>query len=148
MAEKEVARKCKGSYILDPEEYTLRKRLPRKLPKRKNDVYVSRKTDFKAQHARCMKLFESGFSEIFIHGLGAAVNRAINLALQIQKSGMGTIDMAVNTSTVELMDDFESENDSLEHETRTRHNSAVHIWLFRKEQNITESRIPSVSVSS
>ena len=37
---------------LDVEEYALRKRLPRRLPKRKNDVYVSKKTNFRAQIAR------------------------------------------------------------------------------------------------
>ena len=36
----------------DSEEYVLRKRLPRRLPKRPNDVYISRKTDFRAQLAR------------------------------------------------------------------------------------------------
>jgi len=36
----------------DSQEYILRKRLPRRLPKRPNDVYVSRKTDFRAQLAR------------------------------------------------------------------------------------------------
>jgi len=36
----------------DLEEYVLRKRLPRRLPKRPNDVYISRKTDFRAQLAR------------------------------------------------------------------------------------------------
>jgi len=132
MAEQDSSKHDQGQHNLDPEEYTLRKRLPRRFPRRKNDVYVSRKTDFKAQHARCMKLFESGFNEIYIHGLGAAVNRAINLSLQIKKSGLGTIDLAVNTSTVELTDDYEPETDNLEHETRTRYNSAVHIWLFRK----------------
>ena len=36
----------------DSQEYILRKRLPRRLPKRPNDVYLSRKTDFRAQLAR------------------------------------------------------------------------------------------------
>jgi len=36
----------------DSEEYVLRKRLPRRFPKRPNDVYISRKTDFRAQLAR------------------------------------------------------------------------------------------------
>jgi len=40
------------SWKFDTEEYVLRKRLPRRLPKRPNDVYVSRKTDFRAQLAR------------------------------------------------------------------------------------------------
>jgi ribonuclease P/MRP protein subunit RPP20 len=132
MAEQELPKHESSSQYLDQEEYTLRKRLPRKFPKRKTDVYVNRKTDFKAQIARCMKLLESGNNEIYIHGLGAAVNRAINLALQIKKTGLGTIDLAANTSTVELTDDFEPEKDDLEPETRSRNNSAIHIRVFRK----------------
>ncbi|KAM9761167.1 uncharacterized protein ACBT57_005545 [Dama dama] len=43
---------------LDPVEYTLRKRLPHRLPRRPNDIYVNMKTDFKAQLARCQKLLD------------------------------------------------------------------------------------------
>jgi hypothetical protein len=75
---------------LDPVEYTLRKRLPHRLPRRPNDIYVNMKTDFKAQLARCQKLLDGGArgqnacTEIYIHGLGLAINRAINIALQLQ----------------------------------------------------------------
>ncbi|XP_064601287.1 ribonuclease P protein subunit p20-like [Liolophura sinensis] len=120
--------------LFDPEEYTLRKRLPPRLPKRKNDIYVSRKTDFKQQFARCQKLFDSGWNEVYIHGLGAAINRAVNLALQLKDKGMGTLDLAVHTSTVELTDDFEPETDDLEPESRSRNNSTVHIKVFRLKE--------------
>eukprot|EP00061_Rhincodon_typus_P015680 g43487.t1 len=97
---------------MDQVEYTLRKRLPRKLPKRKNDIYVNMKTDFKAQLARCQKMLDSGcFSEICIHGLGLAINRAINIALQLQGGSFGSLQIAANTSTVELVDDLEPEVD-------------------------------------
>ena len=38
-----------SKFWLDPEEYTLRKRLPPSLPRRNSDVYVTNKTNFKAQ---------------------------------------------------------------------------------------------------
>lgn len=114
----------------DQEELTLRKRLPRKLPKRKNDVYVNRRTDIRAQLARCHKLFESGYTEIYIHGLGAAINRAMTLALQLKSKGLGTLDVAANTSTVELIDDLEPNTDEAEADTQSRNNSAVHIKVF------------------
>ena len=113
------------------EEYTLRKRLPKKLPKRKNDIYVNRKTDFKGQLERCQKLLDSGVNELYIHGLGAAINRALNLALQLQARGLGSIELSTHTSTVELIDDVEPENDEMEAETYVRNNSAVHIKLCR-----------------
>ena len=51
---------------------------------------------------RCKKLIEQGENELFLHSLGAAIPRALNLALQIQKSfGVG-ITLETATSTVEL----------------------------------------------
>ena len=41
--------KRESKFWLDPEEFSLRKRLPPSLPKRNTDVYVTNKTDFKAQ---------------------------------------------------------------------------------------------------
>ncbi|XP_007483347.1 ribonuclease P protein subunit p20 [Monodelphis domestica] len=124
---------------LDPVEYTLRKRLPHRLPRRPNDIYVNMKTDFKAQLARCQKLLEGsggargqgGCPEIYIHGLGLAINRAINIALQLQAGSFGALQVAANTSTVELVDELEPETNTREPLTRTRNNSAIHIRVFR-----------------
>lgn len=37
----------------------MKKRTPQRPPKRKNDIYINRKTDFKAQLERCQKLLDS-----------------------------------------------------------------------------------------
>ena len=97
-------------------------------------MYVSEKTHFKAQENRCQKLLDSG-SEVIIHGLGKAVNRAINLALQLQARGAGTVQLATQTSSVELTDDIIPETDEGEARTSTRSNSAVHIRVFRESGN-------------
>ncbi|MBN3318062.1 POP7 protein, partial [Atractosteus spatula] len=124
-----------GEVEMDPVEFTLRKRLPRKLPRRRNDVYVNMKTDFRAQLARCQKLLEGGGQrEICVHGLGLAINRAINIALQLQAASQGALQIAANTSTVELVDDLEPEDEEGgEPLTRTRNNSAIHIKVFYSE---------------
>lgn len=130
---------------MDPVEYTLRKRLPRKLPKRRNDVYVNMKTDFRAQLARCQKLLEGGgHREICVHGLGLAINRAINIALQLQASSQGALQLAANTSTVELVDDLEPEDldEAGEPMTRTRNNSAIHIKVFYPDAQWPIRRFP------
>ena len=116
---------------LDEEEFILRKRLPKRLPRRKTDIYVTRKTPFKRQLARCQKLLDSGSNELYIHGLGVAINRAVNLALQLQTSGNGSLELVVNTDTVELTDDLEPQNDQQDYEVQTRNNSAIHIKVFR-----------------
>lgn len=86
----------------DPEEYLLRKRLPARLPTRPNDIYVNTKTDFKAQLARSFQTLETEHC-VYLHGLGAAAPRAINLALQLQQKSSTPLDVAVNTSTVNLV---------------------------------------------
>lgn len=117
--------------VASSEEYTFRKRLPPKWPRRKNDVYVTRKSHFAAQLERCQKLLDSGEQELYIHGLGAAVSRAIHLALQLKRRLHGSIDVDVSTATVNLCDDFTPEMDHLNSDSQTRNNSAIHIRIFR-----------------
>ncbi|XP_060079567.1 ribonuclease P protein subunit p20-like [Ylistrum balloti] len=118
--------------LIDQEEFTLRKRLPHKLPKRKNDVYVSRKTNYKSQLERCKKILDLE-NEVYIHGLGAAITRAANLALTVQAAGRGSIAIATHTSTVELVDDLEPDKDDNEPDTFSRNNSAIHIKVYKVE---------------
>lgn len=72
------------------------------------------------------------FNEIFIHGLGASITRAINLALQIQQAAYNSVSLSVNTSTVELIDDLEPKTKVREIEgkrerERERERKDVHI---------------------
>uniref|UniRef100_A0A2K6FFQ6 Ribonuclease P protein subunit p20 n=1 Tax=Propithecus coquereli TaxID=379532 RepID=A0A2K6FFQ6_PROCO len=113
----------------------LRKRLPHRLPRRPNNICVNMKTDFKDQQARYQKLLDkargqNACTEIYIHGLGLAINRAINIALQLQAGSFGSLQVAANTSTVEL-DELEPETDTREPLTRICNNSAIHIRVFR-----------------
>ncbi|GAB1603033.1 ribonuclease P protein subunit p20-like [Argonauta hians] len=119
--------------LVDQEEYILRKRLPRTFPKRPNDVYITKKTNFKAQMIRCQTFIDNG-NKVYIHALGAAINRAVNLALQLKANGCGSVEISTNTSTVFLTDDLEPTNDKLEYETLTRKNSAIHIIVYRPQK--------------
>lgn len=112
-------------------DHVLRKRLPPRLPRRSNDIYVTNKSNYQGQLSRCEKLLSDGESEIVIHGLGAAVPRAVNLALQLKTKHLGTVEVAVNTSTVDIIDDLEPVDDQGEYETHTRQNSSVHIRVYR-----------------
>lgn len=114
--------------------HVLRKRQPIGLIRRGNkDIYVTKKTNFKAQLNNCEKLFNNGASEIVIHGLGAAIDRACNLALQLKEIHHNTLELDIKTSTAELIDDFEPLNDNHDYEINVRRNSAIHIRVFRKE---------------
>lgn len=114
------------------EEFILRKRLPRSLPREHNDVYITRKTPFKVQLNRCQDILDS--SEVaYVHGLGAAVSRAVNVALAIQKNNCGSVDLDVRTATVNLVDDIDYADEDRIPSVQTRPNSVVHIKLFRPE---------------
>ena len=51
-----VPEKQKEAYDLDPLAFTLKKRLPHRFPKRFNDIYVTRKSNFKASLFRAFCL--------------------------------------------------------------------------------------------
>ncbi|XP_061464796.1 ribonuclease P protein subunit p20-like [Rhineura floridana] len=109
--------------------YALCHFLSRRLPSRRSNVFFSMKTDFKAQLSHCQKLLVPGSScpEICIHSLGLAINHAINIALQLEATGSGSLYLVANTSTVVLADVTEPEGDSEKPLVRTRNNSAIHI---------------------
>lgn len=113
----------------DDDDFTVLKRLPPQLPRRQNDIYVNSKSKFVAQLKKCEKMLESGEPELFIHGLGAAVHIAINLALQLQREW--SLEVSAKTSTVQLTDDLEPTTETRSFETRERKNSAIHIRLYR-----------------
>jgi len=69
-----------------------------------------------------------------VHGLGAAVDRAVNVALQLKVSSVGSVaplEVSANTSTIDLIDDYIPVDDHHEAKTRSRHSSAVHIKVYR-----------------
>jgi len=117
---------------LSNEEFIIRKRLPRSLPREFNDVYVTRKTPIKVQINRCQDLLDSG-EVVYIHGLGAAVTRALNVALAIKQNNCGSVDFDVRTATVNLVDDIDYTDEDRLPSVQTRPNSVVHIKLFRPD---------------
>lgn len=108
-------------------DYLFTKRYP-KLPKSRSDVYVNQKSSFIAQFNKCKTLLSSE-KEICIHGLGAAVNTAVNLALQLKTFYLETVTLETTTSTVELLDDFTPQTPVGRHRAVKRRNSAIHIKI-------------------
>lgn len=61
------------------------KRPPPRLQATKADIYIGRNSPFEAQLKRAQKMLDGGQANIILHGLGAAINRCINLALRLQQ---------------------------------------------------------------
>eukprot|EP00050_Salpingoeca_kvevrii_P018444 m.74355 g.74355 ORF g.74355 m.74355 type:complete len:190 (+) comp8052_c2_seq1:135-704(+) len=110
---------------------TLQKRAAPRGPHRPQDLYVSRSSSFAAQLERAKKLLDSDHREVCIHGLGAAINRAINLALQLEKFYAGAATVHVETSTVRLIDDLQPHSPDEDDTAQVRSNSAVHITVTK-----------------
>ncbi|XP_069738688.1 ribonuclease P protein subunit p20 [Phaenicophaeus curvirostris] len=126
------------------------------------DVFVTTRTDFRAQLRRCQRLLAPPeatdhvpVTELRLHGLGLAVPRAVNLALQLQAAAPGLLRLHVTTSSVILPsrrpprpprprredeEDDEDEEDEVEEEgeeggtSHLRHNSAIQIRVCREAQ--------------
>ena len=95
---------------------------------------------------RCQKLLQSGEGEIYLHALGAAIPRALNLALKIQKFFGNRVTLDTTTSTVELTDDFEPRTDNGgEGGSRTRHNSGVYIKITHKTPSSDQQQQPGAT---
>ncbi|EYC22074.1 hypothetical protein Y032_0018g3700 [Ancylostoma ceylanicum] len=68
---------------------------------------------------------------IYIHGLGASLNRAMVLALEVQKSFGDAISLNITTSTVNVTDDLFPLSDEYEMGIRNRPLSAIQIHICR-----------------
>ena len=116
----------------DNEEYQLVKKLPKRFPTSFTDIYVTTKTDFRAQFARCSKILfnldsKIDQNEIVLHAIGPAINTAIHLALKLQKAKSCTVNCL--TSSILMEDDLIPLMDHLDVSFQHRHLSAVHIKI-------------------
>ncbi|KAI8872386.1 hypothetical protein GQ42DRAFT_115862, partial [Ramicandelaber brevisporus] len=117
-----------------------RKRTPMRPLPQKHDLYVSAKRPLEPQLRRARTLLlRDKLPFVIIHGLGAAIEKALTLALMLKNKlggsdGTGdTVHLDVTTSSVALYDDVvatgknDDDNDDDDVQVSTRTNSAVHI---------------------
>ncbi|XP_017870923.1 PREDICTED: ribonuclease P protein subunit p20 [Drosophila arizonae] len=110
-------------------------RIVRKLPPRatndkRNNIYITSKSDFKAQQKRCEDLLNAGTKEIYLHCMGYSITRGLNLALRLIDNSDGALSYAINTSTIKLVDELHPLCDEDDITYRQRNNSALHIKIF------------------
>ena len=98
-----------------------------------NEIYLDRAQPFNQQLERTWRILNEGkLDHVVVHGIGPVIQRAINLALQIQIRGGGMFDVSVTTHTVYLHDDLSPVNPDKDVVTsQTRKNSSVSVKIFR-----------------
>ncbi|KAL9656558.1 hypothetical protein ABK040_012141 [Willaertia magna] len=116
------------------DQFNLKKRTPVKRKIQRNEIYVSRKSNFNAQFKRGKSLLQKEpLKPIHIHGLGAAILTAVELALELKKEFHGKLQLNTTTSTVPLVDDFYSKQEEEYYvASQVRFNSAIHITCTRE----------------
>lgn len=106
---------------------------------KKQDIYVSRKSNFKALYQRALKLLNDdsqgdGMGTVTLHGLGASIERCVELALKIQETQHANLE--TTTSSEELVDEIVPATEDDLPGWSVRVNSAIHI-------KITNRKLPS-----
>ncbi|KAF9194525.1 ribonucleases P/MRP protein subunit pop7 [Haplosporangium sp. Z 767] len=115
---------------ISKDEATLRKRAPLRPPTLVTDIYVTQSSSYKGQLTRAKKLLvEDGHPFIMLHAMGAAIERAINLAMAVSTACSGQVRCHTETATVNLVDDVIPLDTEKDLDTNTRQNSAVHIRI-------------------
>ncbi len=105
--------------------------MPLKQATLENDIYISRKSNYKALERRALFLCDSKkYTEFTLHGLGAVIPRAIEISTKLQLKRPGALLCTVQTSTVHLVDEMVIDKDE-ETSQQIRLNSSISIH-FKK----------------
>lgn len=97
-----------------------------------NEIYFTRKKPPIIYYNRVKELISENVQEIKILAVGAAIKKAVDLALRIERE-FANIKLKVETDTINLIDDFidEFENE-LEGKSKIRKNSVIRITINYK----------------
>eukprot|EP00475_Leptophrys_vorax_P004390 TRINITY_DN1261_c0_g1_i1.p1 TRINITY_DN1261_c0_g1~~TRINITY_DN1261_c0_g1_i1.p1 ORF type:complete len:183 (+),score=51.79 TRINITY_DN1261_c0_g1_i1:80-550(+) len=121
--------------LSDPNKYVLRKKIPIRPRARVNDVFVSRAHPIPLYVKRAAKMLEKDeVKEVYVFGMGAALETAIQVALMVQKElgGPNAITVSPNTDSVFLFDEFQPLQEGLEPVIIKRLCSQIQIILTKK----------------
>ncbi|KAJ1484013.1 hypothetical protein T484DRAFT_1894943 [Baffinella frigidus] len=129
---------------MEPDSFRFERRALPKWVKRPQDLFMSRRQSIPALRRRISQLLEKE-GEVCLHATGAAVERAVSLALEVQAAaGSGDLELSVNTSTVVATDDWAPlDAEGVCAETGERRVSAVHVTISRKNASTRASRSAS-----
>ncbi|EGG24980.1 RNase P protein subunit [Cavenderia fasciculata] len=120
----------------NPKLYSYMRRVTQHNAPAINDIYVTNNGNFLYYCKRAMKLLQNKqMQEINIHGLGAAIIKAIKLSLYLEKR-IPDIVIGASTSTEEIIDHYDPNVDKLEPVSKIRHCSAIHIKVTTKPNQI------------
>jgi len=106
------------------------KRVGQRTPTKKNEIYVASNSIFASLLKRATTLLNSEKNqELVIIGVGATIEKALNLSLKLKRSFLGLLSLNVYTKTVHFYDDLEPLDEDGIPQIQKRNNSCVEIKL-------------------
>jgi len=119
--------------LRDPQSYSVSKRVPLRRESASCDVYVTRQTRMRALIQRCVSRLDRSGS-VCVHAMGAAINKACDLALAVERECNGNVEIGMKTDSVQVFDDYTPLKRDLPMVTKRRIKSAVHITITTTAQ--------------
>ena len=100
-----------------------------------NDFYITKRTNTVLLVKKVLEILkgkDKSKESLFvnIHGMGAAVDAAIKVSLQIEEEMGGKVVCSPTTSTVSLIDEYQPLLPHLPPVTQVRNNSAIHVKIY------------------
>ncbi|CAJ0572469.1 unnamed protein product, partial [Mesorhabditis spiculigera] len=92
---------------IDTAKFRVDPRRPSKPVTGRNHLYITNKTCIPAQLKLIDELLADRFDEVYLHGTGAVLNRALTLALEIKRRNNGSIDFQIQTGTQHVREDIQ-----------------------------------------
>ncbi|CAB3406699.1 unnamed protein product [Caenorhabditis bovis] len=116
---------------IDTNHFSITRQKPATIKSSKDHIYISRKTNIEQQVKEAESLLNNSFSSIYVHGMGASINKALVFAMEVERNLHGSVKSDILTSTVQVSDVIFSYSDEFESGIRNRPLSAVHIHIYR-----------------
>ncbi|KAI9229527.1 MAG: hypothetical protein DHS80DRAFT_29756 [Piptocephalis tieghemiana] len=111
---------------------SIRKRRPVRPHTRPDDMYITTRSSLAGQVSQAKNMLcREKYDQVRIHGLGKAVERAVEVALALEQAMERRVTMVVETKSVQLMDDLIPDDEDEEMGRQSRINSAILITVKR-----------------
>jgi DNA-binding protein len=112
------------------ENYRFTKRAPQRQFGSKHDIFVSSGSSIVAAVKKVQKMLKNDpTSSVTIHGLSAAIKKAVDIANYVAQAHAGSLSISVRTSSIPLVDDYEPLIPDLPPISQIRLGSAIHVTL-------------------
>lgn len=119
----------------DTSLYVFRRLQAVRHPTPRNEIFISGSIHTAGWIARAQKLlFHADFDRVMLHAVGAAMHRAVLVALRLMANHRDWLETDTQTSSLRLLDEYEPLVPDLPYVQQVRVQSAIHIQVFKTKR--------------